>query len=105
MISIYKEDLSEFTRTIKEDTLTVVKEVIKPEENQQQREGESTARRDRKRGAAGAGKGEAGSAGLANFFSFMDSLKDDEDEEVLYCSLPLIAIYVHGSIYGHIGHC
>lgn len=83
IISIYKEDLSEFTRTIKEDTISVVKEVVKQEE------GASTpASSEKKRPNAGGTTGRAGistsSSGLSNFFNFMDSLKDEEEEEVLY---------------------
>jgi predicted small secreted protein len=86
IISIYKEDLSEFTRTIKEDTISVVKEVVKQEEGAA---GSSTsASSEKKRPNAGGTTGRAGistsSSGLSNFFNFMDSLKDEEEEEVLY---------------------
>lgn len=85
IISIYKEDLSEFTRTIKEDTISVVKEVVKQEEGAV---GSSTsASSEKKRPNAGGTTGRAGistsSSGLSNFFNFMDSLKDEEEEEVL----------------------
>ena len=86
IISIYKEDLSEFTRTIKEDTISVVKEVVKQEEGAA---GSSTsASSEKNRPNAGGTTGRAGistsSSGLSNFFNFMDSLKDEEEEEVLY---------------------
>lgn len=81
IISIYKEDLSEFTRTIKEDTISVVKEVVKQEEGAA---GSSTsASSDKKRPNAGGSAAATSSSGLSNFFNFMDSLKDEEEEEVL----------------------
>jgi hypothetical protein len=82
IISIYKEDLSEFTRTIKEDTMSVVKEVVKQEEGAA---GSSTsASGEKKRPNAGGSAAATSSSGLSNFFNFMDSLKDEEEEEVLY---------------------
>jgi hypothetical protein len=81
IISIYKEDLSEFTRTIKEDTMSVVKEVVKQEEGAA---GSSTsASGEKKRPNAGGSAAATSSSGLSNFFNFMDSLNDEEEEEVL----------------------
>lgn len=62
----------------------MVKDVVKQED------GSASSTSAEKRPHAGGGGGASvstSSSGLSNFFSFMDSLKDEEEEEVLYVSV------------------
>jgi hypothetical protein len=93
--------LSEFTRTIKEDTMSVVKDVVKHDDGGGRGSGGSgggstSSASGAKRPPAKAGTSRSGrssattsSSGLNTFFDFMDSLKDEEEEEVLCVVFPL----------------
>jgi len=73
IIAIYKEDLSEFTRTIKEDTLNVVKDVVQVSGSSSTTTAANTSK---------SGRSKQTSSGFSNFFNFMENLNDD-DEEIL----------------------